>query len=149
MSRCTENGAKAGVREAAMRLHRGSQPFDGVFCASDQIARGLVDGLRDVGRRVPDDVGIVGVDNWDAMVEGSRPALTSVDLNLTGLGQTAAALLVAAINGDPLPPGPLLVPTSLVKRRSTDLVLPPDEKVFIQPAASAVLTPTGQGQRSG
>lgn len=108
-------------REAAVRLHRGSQPFDGVFCASDQIARGLVDGLRDVGRRVPDDVGVVGVDNWDAMVEGSRPALTSVDLNLTGLGQTAAALLVGAINGDPLPPGPLLVPTSLVKRRSTDL----------------------------
>lgn len=59
-------------REAAVRLHRSGEQFDGVFCASDQIARGLVDGLREVGRRVPEEVGVVGMDNWDVMVHGAQ-----------------------------------------------------------------------------
>lgn len=112
-------------REAALRLHRSGQPFDAVFCASDQIARGLTDGLREAGRRVPEDVGVVGMDNWDAMVEGARPALTTIDLNLAGLGQAAATLLIAAIDGNQLPAGPHLVPSILVKRRSTDVVFEP------------------------
>jgi LacI family transcriptional regulator len=38
--------------------------FDGVLCGSDQIARGLLDGLREAGRKVPNDIGVLGFDNW-------------------------------------------------------------------------------------
>lgn len=109
-------------REAAVRLHRSGQEFDAVFCASDQIARGLLDGLREVGRRVPEEVGIVRMDNWDVMVQAARPPLTTIDPNLDRLGRTAAELLLTAIDGKKMPPGVQLVPSTLVKRRSTEVM---------------------------
>jgi LacI family transcriptional regulator len=92
---------------------------DGIFCGSDQIARGVADELRDAGVRVPDDIAIVGFDNWDVMVEGSRPALTTVDPNLTMLGQLAANKLLHAIDGGELGSGLVLRPCDLVIRRSS------------------------------
>ncbi len=72
-----------------------------MFCGSDQIARGLAEALQEAGRDIPGDVALVGFDNWDVMVDGCRPALTSVDMDLEGIGRTAAELLLAAINGEP------------------------------------------------
>ncbi|MFL6119157.1 LacI family DNA-binding transcriptional regulator, partial [Actinophytocola sp.] len=69
-----------------------SHEFDAVFCGSDQIARGVADGLRAAGRRVPDDVALVGFDNWDVMTLACQPPLTSVDMELEKLGHTAATL---------------------------------------------------------
>ncbi len=64
-------------RDAASLLMRSGEEFDGIFCGSDQIARGVADALREAGRRVPEEVGIVGVDNWEVMAEGCRPPLTT------------------------------------------------------------------------
>lgn len=106
-------------REAAALLSRIDPPVDGVFCMSDQIARGVSDGFREHGISVPDQVGIVGMDNWDVMVTSARPPLTTVDLELSRLGHLAASLLVAMIEGETVEPGVRLVPSSLVMRRST------------------------------
>src|SRR4051812_31868084 len=89
--------SEAWGRDAAHILLRCGDPFDAVFCGSDQIARGLADALREAGRRVPEDVAIVGFDNWEVMAEASRPPLTTVDPNLTELGQLAARKLLQAI----------------------------------------------------
>ena len=93
--------SEAWGRQAAGILLRRAPGLDAVFCASDQIARGITDGLREAGRRVPQDVAVVGFDNWDVMTTASRPQLTSVDMDLEGLGREAAELLLAAINGEP------------------------------------------------
>ncbi|WP_158862304.1 LacI family DNA-binding transcriptional regulator [Leifsonia sp. AG29] len=106
-------------REAALRLLRSGAEFDGVFCASDQIARGLGDGLRENGVEVPREVGIVGVDNWDVMVNAARPPLTTVDLQLSELGNVAATRLLAAIAGEPAAGGIERVPCRLIQRQST------------------------------
>lgn len=106
-------------REAALRLLRSGAEFDGVFCASDQIARGVSDGLRENGIDVPRDVGIVGVDNWDVMVNAARPPLTTVDLQLSDLGNVAATRLLAAIDGKPVEGGIERVPCRLIQRQST------------------------------
>ncbi len=53
------------------------------------IARGALDALRDRGIRVPEEVAVMGFDNWDVMVTGARPPLTSVDMNLRALGREA------------------------------------------------------------
>ena len=94
-----------------------------MFCGSDQIARGVADTLRVVGRRVPDDVALVGFDNWDVMALGCQPPLTSLDMDLEGLGRTAAGLLLAAINGEPAP-GAHARPCHLVVRESTAIPRP-------------------------
>nr|WP_307872299.1 LacI family DNA-binding transcriptional regulator [Actinoplanes cyaneus] len=109
---------EAWGRQAAGILLSGGADFDAVFCGNDQIARGVAEGLREAGRDVPGQVALVGFDNWDVMVDASRPALTSIDMDLEGIGRTAAEVLLAAINGAPLH-GPITRPCRLVPRAST------------------------------
>ena len=92
--------------------------FDAVVCGSDQIARGAADTLREAGRRVPQDVALAGFDNWDVIALASRPPLTSIDMDLEGLGRAAAELLLQAIDGHPSP-GRHPHPAKLVIRDST------------------------------
>jgi LacI family transcriptional regulator len=106
-------------REAAQRIVKNREPVDAVFCASDQIARGLTDELRDLQVRCPEDVAVVGVDNWDVMVEAARPPLTTIDLNLREVGRRAAAMLLSALDGADLTPAVELVKCQLVVRGST------------------------------
>jgi LacI family transcriptional regulator len=96
---------------------------DGVFCASDQIARGVADGMREAGIAVPEETSVVGFDNWDVMTEASRPPLTTVDPCLSKLGQFAASQLLNAIEGRELGSGTLLLPCELVVRDSSVPVL--------------------------
>ena len=103
-------------REAAGQL-LADQP-DAIFCGSDQIARGVADTLRAVGRRVPDDVALVGFDNWDPMTLGALPPLTSVDPCLEEVGRAAAGQLLAAIGGE-RPRGVHKVPGRLAVRESS------------------------------
>ncbi|WP_418606689.1 substrate-binding domain-containing protein [Georgenia sp. SUBG003] len=91
---------------------------DALLCASDQIARGALDALRDRGVRVPEDVAVIGFDNWEVMTSGARPALTSVDMNFEMLGRRAAEHLVEAINGRPAS-GVETMPVRVVARGST------------------------------
>jgi LacI family transcriptional regulator len=106
-------------REAAIRLVREGIDFDGAFCGSDQIARGFETGLRESGVDVPGTVGVVGVDNWDVMVEAARPPLTTIDLNLTDIGRQAATVIIDAIHGERVPVGRTMVEPSLIMHEST------------------------------
>jgi LacI family transcriptional regulator len=110
--------SEAWGRQAAGILLSTGVDFDAVFCGSDQIARGLAEALREAGREIPRDVALVGFDNWDVMVDGCRPALTSVDMDLEGIGRSAAELLLRAINGEEVR-GPRARACRLVPRAST------------------------------
>jgi LacI family transcriptional regulator len=105
-------------REAVRRLfeRRRSAP-DALFCGNDQIARGAIDGLRDLGHSVPAEVAVVGFDNWEVMAKGARPPLTSVDMNLDALGRAAAECLLDMMSGRALA-GVRRLPCSLVMRES-------------------------------
>jgi LacI family transcriptional regulator len=96
-----------------------AERVDGIFCGSDQIARGVADGLRDADIRVPEEIAIVGFDNWDVMAEAARPPLTTIDPNLTLLGQLAASRLLTAIDGGELGSGLVTQSCDLVIRRSS------------------------------
>ncbi|GGM29214.1 LacI family transcriptional regulator [Promicromonospora citrea] len=93
-------------------------PVDAIVFASDQLARGGCDRLRELGIRVPDDVAVTGYDDWEVMSLASRPPLTTVDMQLELLGQRAAELLIAAIDGEPTHGVERLAPR-LVVRAST------------------------------
>lgn len=105
-------------RQATDMLLRAAPDIDGVFCGNDQIARGAADALREAGRRVPDEIALVGFDNWEIIATACRPPLTTVDMNLRELGHAAAARLLAAIEGQ-FTPGVEKLPCSLVIRESS------------------------------
>ncbi|CDX39546.1 LacI family transcriptional regulator [Mesorhizobium sp. SOD10] len=91
---------------------------DAVFCGNDQIARGVIDALRERGIRVPEDVGVVGFDNWEIVAEATRPPLTSVDMNLSTLGREAGLALLSLVGGQWAAPGIRKLPCRLVVRQS-------------------------------
>lgn len=110
--------SEAWGREAVERLFAGGgEPPDALFCGNDQIARGAADALRERGISVPEAVSIIGFDNWVVMAEASRPALTSVDMNLTDLGREAGLSLMRLIGGESLS-GVHRLPCTLVVRDS-------------------------------
>jgi LacI family transcriptional regulator len=104
-------------RHAARVLLGNAPGVDAVFCGSDQIARGVLDTLRRLGRQVPGDIALIGVDNWEPMVLGAEPSLTSIDMCLENVGRTAAGHLLSALNGTPIH-GVHTVPCRLVARES-------------------------------
>jgi LacI family transcriptional regulator len=74
--------------------------------------------LGEADRAIPDDVALVGFDNWEPMVLGAQPPLTSVDMCLEVVGRVAAELLLAAIAAEPAH-GTRMVPSRLVERQSS------------------------------
>jgi LacI family transcriptional regulator len=90
---------------------------DAIFCGSDIIARGVLDGLRERGRSIPNDVAVVGFDNWEIIATQTRPPLTTVDMNLHDLGCMAAERLLAMVEGGQ-ESGVVRRPCSLVVRES-------------------------------
>lgn len=106
-------------RDAAALLLQRHPDIDAVFCGSDQIARGVLDTARDLGRLVPEDLAIIGYDNWTVLAENSRPELTSIDAQLQQLGRRAAQCLFDAIDGEIGESGTHHLPVRLVIRGST------------------------------
>ncbi|WP_455274783.1 LacI family DNA-binding transcriptional regulator [Rhizobium herbae] len=95
----------------------GDKP-DAFFCGNDQIARGTVDALRERGIRVPDDVSVIGFDNWEIVAAQTRPPLTTVDMELKELGRQAGLTVLALAEGRPVEPGVRKLPCRLVVRQS-------------------------------
>lgn len=91
---------------------------DGIFCGNDQIARGVIDALRERQVAVPRDVSVVGFDNWEIVAGQTRPPLTTVDMNLKELGRQAGLALVRLVNGESVEKGLWKLPCTLVVRGS-------------------------------
>lgn len=71
--------------------------LDAIVCGNDAIAYGAQDALTRAGRRVPDDVALVGHDNWESYL-GPRRFLTTIDPRLAEIGDRAAQRLTRAID---------------------------------------------------
>ena len=64
--------------------------FDAVVCQNDQLARGCIDVLKQQDLRIPDDVAVIGHDNWSVLTSSSGPSLTSIDNETETIGRRAA-----------------------------------------------------------
>ena len=97
-------------------LARGIE-VDGVFCANDLMAVGALSALRAAGRRVPDDVAVVGFD--DAPIALSTlPTLTTVHQAPEQMGREMVAMLLDATRAPGVPQPGRMLPTHLVVRDS-------------------------------
>lgn len=104
---------------AAMRVLLERRPdLDAVFAASDLMALGAMRALREAGRRVPDDVAVVGFDDSPAAAS-AEPPLSSVRWPLHEMAREMTRLLLLAIDDRSLPPRGVLLATHLVARASS------------------------------
>src|SRR5574343_1795730 len=74
------------------------EPPTAVFAVSDTLAVGAIKAFRRAGRRVPEDIGVVGFDDLP-LYEVFEPALTTVAQHMRELGATAAEILLARLGG--------------------------------------------------
>lgn len=106
-----------GSGAAAMqRLLEADPRLDAVFVASDLMARGALAVLRQAGRRVPDDVAVVGFDDVE-LAERAEPLLTTVRQPVERLGERLAKQALRLAGGEPID-GQVILPTRLVLRHS-------------------------------
>lgn len=103
--------------DGMQRLLSREPGIDGVFAASDAIAAGAIDALREAGRAVPRDVGVVGFDD-SAWAERTQPALSTVHQPATGLGARAAEIVLAQLRGEAPDLAGVMLDTPIVWRDS-------------------------------
>lgn len=106
----------AGLHATLDLLDR-APDVDGIFAASDAVAAGVLAALRRSGRKVPDDVGVVGFDDSSWALR-CFPPLSTVHQPAAGVGERAAQLVVAQLAGEDVPRDGVLLPSPVVWRES-------------------------------
>lgn len=110
----TEEGGYA----AAQALLESGREFTAVFAANDLSAVGVLSALAESGRRVPDDVSVVGFDDV-RLSAFTTPPLTTVRQPAAEIGQRATELLIDLTHGRPVRKLRHLLEPELVVRAST------------------------------
>nr|MDT0660402.1 LacI family DNA-binding transcriptional regulator [Micromonospora sp. DSM 115978] len=106
----------SGVKGMRTLLDR-EPAIDGVFGASDAVAAGALEALREAGRTVPADVGVVGFDD-SSWAQRTQPPLSTVHQPAKEIGARAADLVLRQLRGERPEPGGVFLPTPIVWRAS-------------------------------
>jgi DNA-binding LacI/PurR family transcriptional regulator len=103
------------AKQAMAALLQREPDLDAVFVSSDTMAVGAVETIRRTGRRVPDDVAVVGFDDIERVSTDAVPPLTSVHQPVAEEGRALVRRLLAH---RPDVSDPVIFPTHLVVRAS-------------------------------
>jgi diguanylate cyclase (GGDEF)-like protein len=106
-----------GGYEAMRALLAEGDPFTAVLASNDMSAVGAIRALEEAGRRVPQDVAVIGFDDQPA-ASAQVPPLATVRYPLADAGRRATELLVDFIRHGRRPPDVTAMPATLVVRRS-------------------------------
>ncbi|WP_279339565.1 LacI family DNA-binding transcriptional regulator [Sphaerisporangium perillae] len=107
---------RASGARAMRELLQDDSYLDAVFAAGDLMAIGALSVLHEAGRRVPDDVAVVGFDDIEA-ASYATPPLTTVRSPAEDQARAAVRLLLRQIDGGPI--SSVILPTELIVRSST------------------------------
>ncbi|OKK08550.1 LacI family transcriptional regulator [Streptomyces sp. CB03234] len=111
----TEESGRRATRELLARRPR----LDAIFAASDVMAAGALHVLRAAGRRVPEDVAVVGFDD-SPIAQHTNPQLTTVRQPVEEMGRAMAQVLLEAVQeGGAASWRHVILRTELVERAST------------------------------
>jgi DNA-binding LacI/PurR family transcriptional regulator len=114
----TPVGGERAMRELLERCPE----VDAVFAANDLMASGALRVLRDQGRRVPDDVAVIGFDDMLPVAEQTDPPLTTIRQDIEEMGRLMARLLLRGLDrrtAEADLPSSVVLPTTLVRRVSS------------------------------
>ncbi|WJY26287.1 LacI family DNA-binding transcriptional regulator [Sporosarcina trichiuri] len=106
-----------GGHSAMQQLLVSHPDLDGVFASNDLMAAGALKALQEAGRRVPEDVKVIGFDG--IQLEMMSPGLSTVAQPIYELGKTAVDVLIGLITEHPDIPEDKVFPVSLTVRQST------------------------------
>lgn len=146
IQRLSEDGYDASVLEPSTRFGRRNpwykwmepvdqwiksfQPPVGLLAVHDYAAAVLVDACLRLGRRVPEDVAVIGIGNDTITCEFCEVPLTSIARSNREVGYQAAAVLDRLMAGaKPPKTDVLLAPEGVVRRRSTEMLVVDDRYV--------------------
>ncbi len=107
---------QGGVDAIQVLLDQRQARFDAVVAVNDRLAFGALQALRMRGVHLPDDVALVGFNN-EPVCRLVTPPLTTVPLRMYERGGQAARMLLALIEGEPVPEL-VSLPTRLIVRQS-------------------------------
>ncbi|MFJ8043492.1 LacI family DNA-binding transcriptional regulator [Kitasatospora sp. NPDC096147] len=108
---------QTGGERAMTRLLAEHPDLDGVFAANDLMARGALSVLADHGRRVPEDVAVIGFDDSSAATAG-RPALTTIRQPVEEMAAEMTRILLAQLTEPTARATSVLFEPTLVRRAS-------------------------------
>lgn len=103
---------------ATLRILAQSHPIDAIIFADDGMAMGGLKAIRESGRKIPDDIAVIGFHNYE-YARFADPALTTIGFDMQMMGRLAAQRLTALIDGASDDPHVMTVPTRLIIREST------------------------------
>lgn len=109
-----------GGYEAVRKLITDKINFDGIFALTDTTAYGAMRALDEAGRRIPDDVQVIGFDNLRAS-QFTAPALSSVEPGNDAMADAICTLLMERIDqgSSPVPARVIMPDATIVEREST------------------------------
>ncbi|MBI1281131.1 MAG: substrate-binding domain-containing protein [Anaerolineaceae bacterium] len=108
--------------KATQELISQPNPVEAIFAANNLMSLGVLRALRDVGKRVPEDVALIGFDDMPWLSEFSPP-LTAVAQPSYELGQEAIHLLLRRIAQPSAPTRTVTLQTRLIIRQSCGVQL--------------------------
>ncbi|MEW9670967.1 catabolite control protein A [Ammoniphilus sp. 3BR4] len=108
---------EAGL-EAAQAFMSLEEPPTAIFSASDETAVGVIHGMQDMGKSVPQDMEVIGFDNI-RLSEMVRPKLTTVVQPMYDLGAVAMRLLTKFMNNEKVDNHIVVLPHRIEERQST------------------------------
>lgn len=106
-----------GGKRAAKELLERKMDCTAYFCANDETAIGLIQTLRPLGVRVPEDISLVGFDDVDS-ARLITPTLTTIKGNPAGIGRMAVRKLIERVKSPNLPVTQTSLATYLIERES-------------------------------
>ncbi|MCM3616747.1 LacI family transcriptional regulator [Sutcliffiella horikoshii] len=105
------------AEEVAMELLADNSEITAVFCASDLMALGVIRAVKALGKKVPEDIAVIGYD--DIMLASySNPSLSTIRQDKFNLGHEAAILLIEMLEGKEKSHA-RIIDTTLIIREST------------------------------
>jgi DNA-binding LacI/PurR family transcriptional regulator len=107
----------ASGEQAMRKLLQDAPGLDGVFAFNDLMAQGALMALREAGRRVPDDVAVVGFDDSSPAL-AARPTLTTVRYPIENLAAEAVRMLNTRIEDPSARVTSVILEPTLVIRQS-------------------------------
>lgn len=91
-------------------------PVDAILGRSDKVACIALQAVMDMGRRVPEDIAVVGFDN-SSLSQYLRPTMTTIEIERDAIGKAAVTMLDQMLNGGGVPE-PQQFQTRLIRRES-------------------------------